>query len=362
MTAVDEFTPAHAVVVSNKDEIIIPLARVVATIVVGLLLLESHFFTIPVAARSYRPGIFAFYIFVIAVIGLALKKMYTTHAPVIAGAAGRTFGPIIQYGPKSLHSATVVMLHGLGDTGNGWAPVAPEMGMDHIKWIFPTAPTRPISVNMGMQMPGWFDIDHLDEASFLKMMKGSHGFDQDGTDESVDYVLKLIDAEIKATGIPAERIVLGGFSQGGHVALKTLLRQSGHRLAGYMALSTWLEPVAASIDDAGRKTPLFYGHGSSDPLIPPMVAQLSADHLQKNLQLEDLRFKMYPGMQHSTCSQEMQDMRAFLAAVLPPVEPKAEDINGMSVRELKTFISSRGGSSDSILEKSELQEKARSLL
>ena len=93
-----------------------------------------------------------------------------------------------------------------------------------------------------------------------------------------------------------------------------------------------------------------------------MVAQLSADHLQKNLQLEDLRFKMYPGMQHSTCSQEMQDMRAFLAAVLPPVEPKAEDINGMSVRELKTFISSRGGSSDSILEKSELQEKARSLL
>ena len=90
---------------------------------------ESHFFTIPVAARSYRPGIFAFYIFVIAVIGLALKKMYTTHAPVIAGAAGRTFGPIIQYGPKSLHSATVVMLHGLGDTGNGWAPVAPEMGI-----------------------------------------------------------------------------------------------------------------------------------------------------------------------------------------------------------------------------------------
>ena len=236
------------------------------------------------------------------------------------------------------------------------------MGLDHVKWIFPTAPTRPITVNMGMSMPGWFDIDHLDEASFLKMMKGTHGFDREGTEESVDYVLKLIDEEIKSTGIPADRIVLGGFSQGGHVALKTLLKQSGHRLAGYMALSTWIEPVAASMDEKTRKTPLFYGHGSSDPLIPPMVAQLSADHLQKNLQLEDLRFKMYAGMQHSTCFQEMEDMKAFLSSVLPPVAPKAEDIDGMSVRELKAFIASRGGSSDSILEKSELQQKARSLL
>jgi len=89
-------------------------------------------------------------------------------------------------------------------------------------------------------MPGWFDIDHLDESSFMKMMKGQHQFDPDGTDESVKYVMDLIDQEV-AAGIPTERIVLGGFSQGGHVALKTLFEKE-LKLAGCLALSTWIEP------------------------------------------------------------------------------------------------------------------------
>jgi predicted esterase len=291
-----------------------------------------------------------------------VRKMYTTHAPTISGAAGRAFGPIIQYGPRGKHTATVIMLHGLGDTGNGWAPVAPEMAMDHVKWIFPTAPTRPITVNMGMSMPGWFDIDHLDEASFMKMMKGDHGFDKEGTDESVEYVVRLIEEEIKVTGISPDRVVLGGFSQGGHVALKTMIKQIGMNLGGYMALSTWIEPVKMQLDDATRKTPVFYGHGASDPLIPPMVAQLSAEHLKRNLGFEDLKFTMYPGMQHSTCHQEMQDMKAFLGAVLPAAQPRSEDIDSMSVRELKSFIASRGGNPQMSLEKSELVQQAKSLL
>lgn len=219
---------------------------------------------------------------------------------------------------------------------------------------------------MGMSMPGWFDIDHLDEASFVKMMKGTTGFDEEGTEESVDYVLKLIETEIKSAGIPADRIVLGGFSQGGHIALKAILRQrdSGHMLAGYMALSTWIEPVQTSVDEVTRKTPLFYGHGTADPLIPPMVAQLSADHLEKNLKFEDLRFNMYPGMQHSTCYQEMEDMKRFLSTVLPASvkEVKEEDVDGMSVRELKSFIQSRGGDPSTMIEKAELRQAARSLL
>lgn len=262
------------------------------------------------------------------------------------------------------------MLHGLGDTGNGWAPVAPEMAMDHVKWIFPTAPTRQITVNMGMSMPGWFDIDHLDEAKFVEMMQGTTGFDDEGTNESVDYVLKLIEAEIKSTGIPADRIVLGGFSQGGHIALKAILRQRDSvagmgRLAGIMALSTWIEPVQAEVDEATRKTPLLYGHGSSDPLIPAQVAQLSADHLQQKLNFQDVRFKMYPGMQHSTCFEEMEDMKTFLMALLPPnddVEVKPEDIESMSVRELKSFIVRKGGDPSAMLEKGELKQAARSLL
>lgn len=111
--------------------------------------------------------------------------------------------------------------------------------------MFPTAPTRPISVNMGMEMPGWFDIDHLDEASFMRMMKGDHGFDPDGTEESVKYVVDLIEQEVQS-GIPMNRIVLGGFSQGGHIALKALFHKE-LTLAGCLALSTWLEPQKAQV-------------------------------------------------------------------------------------------------------------------
>ena len=111
--------------------------------------------------------------------------------------------------------------------------------------MFPTAPTRPITVNMGLEMPGWFDIDHLDEASFMRMMKGEHGFDPDGTDESVKYVVDLIEQEVQR-GIPMNRIVLGGFSQGGHIALKALFHKE-LTLAGCLALSTWLEPQKGQV-------------------------------------------------------------------------------------------------------------------
>ena len=89
-------------------------------------------------------------------------------------------------------------------------------------------------------MPGWFDIDHLDEEAFQAMMKGHRGFDPEGTSESIEYVNTLIEKEVQS-GIPRERIVVGGFSQGGHIALRAAL-QHHTRLAGCVALSTWLEP------------------------------------------------------------------------------------------------------------------------
>lgn len=286
-------------------------------------------------------------------------------SPGLKGVAGRTFGPIISYPALSRHTGTVIMLHGLGDTGNGWSPVAPELGMDHIRWVFPTAPTRPISVNMGMSMPGWFDIDHLDEPSFMKMMKGHHGFDPEGVQESVSYVEHLIEMETRVHGIPPERIVLGGFSQGGHIALKSLVNGKKIKLAGLMALSTWLEPQHIELDQEITNTPVFYGHGASDPLIPPMVAQLSVQHLLENHKFSDLKFNMYPGMQHSTCYEEMRDMKEFLQRVIPPEPQQAvteEDISSMSVRELKHFLQSRGVDPSKFLEKSELLNEAKRLV
>ena len=171
---------------------------------------------------------------------------------------GRAFGELVVQKPSGQHSATVIILHGLGDTGHGWKAAASQISLGpHVKFVFPTAPTRPITLNMGMPMPGWFDISAL--STIDKMMES---MDHDGIRESVDYVKGLIDKEV-AAGIPPERIAVGGFSQGGHVALKTVL-QYPKKLAACIGMSTWLEPfsfeVGLSPPCLMRTTPLTCIH------------------------------------------------------------------------------------------------------
>eukprot|EP00889_Picochlorum_renovo_P000527 jgi/Picre1/27557/NNA_000524.t1 len=165
------------------------------------------------------------------------------------------------------------------------------------------------------------------------MMKGHHGFDEEGTQEAVQYVEQLISQEVEG-GVPPERIVLGGFSQGGHVALKALLRKK-IKVAGLVALSTWLEPQHVDLEEHVLETPILYGHGASDPLIPPNVAQMSSGD---------------------------EGFEEFLGKTLPAKKVVAEDIDGMSVRELKGFLQSHGIDPSGFLEKSELQEQCRQLL
>jgi predicted esterase len=208
-------------------------------------------------------------------------------------------------------------------------------------------------------MPGWFDIDHLDEQAFQAMMKGHKGFDPDGTQESISYISDLIAKEVES-GIPADRIVVGGFSQGGHIALRTAL-QSKVKLAGCAAMSTWLEPSPFEIPAANLDLPIFYGHGTADPLIPAIIAQASNKTLDDR-GIKNVEFKLYPGMGHSTCPQELQNLKQFLLKVLPDKALTKEDIEKMSAKELKGFLQERGASAVGLLEKSELVAKALSLL
>lgn len=226
--------------------------------------------------------------------------------------------------------------------------------------IFPTAPTRPISVNMGMQMPGWFDIDHLDESSFRSMIQGHKSFDPEGIDESVGYVKDLIAREIEA-GIPAERIVVGGFSQGGHIALKAAL-QHAPTLAGCVALSTWLEPLnnGSSKTSLATNLPIFHGHGTADPLIPITIAA-ATQKVFESLRFSKVESKFYPGMGHSSCTEEMADLKRFLNTILPDIAaapPTREEVSSMSTRQLKEFLHSQGISTVGLLEKNELLTKA----
>ncbi len=195
----------------------------------------------------------------------------------------RTYGPIISLPPSNLsrHTATVIFLHGLGDTGNGWAPVSKDLALHlpHVKFLFPTAPTRNITVNMGMSMPGWFDIAHLDINSLKDMMEGKPA-DENGIEESVAYIHQLVDIEIKS-GIPRHRIVVGGFSQGGHVRLTF---RPLKLIASYHPsnLTTYLPTFSSA--DCSQNSPVFPSFHIPLLLSPSSSWLYSSFHMVRNPQ------------------------------------------------------------------------------
>ena len=209
------------------------------------------------------------------------------------------------------HSGTLLFLHGLGDSGHGWAPVMQIIRQPHLKYICPHAPAQPVTLNMGMVMPSWFDIRALD---------ASASEDEAGIKAAAAKVHDWLRAE-EANGIPSHRIVLGGFSQGGGLALYAALTYD-KPLAGVVGLSTWLPlhaQIAARVADGSipnKTTPILQGHGDADPLVLPAIGQLTASYIAAFN--PNHSFKSYPAMGHSSCDQEISDLKAFLQQVLPP--------------------------------------------
>ena len=206
----------------------------------------------------------------------------------------------IETGPRP--EAAILWLHGLGADGHDFEPIVPELKLKKpLRFIFPHAPMRPVTINQGMRMRAWYDILQL----------GGGPEDEAGLRASQ----KITEELIRAQGLPANKIVLAGFSQGGAIVLQTALRYP-ERLAGVMALSTYL-PLAATVaaerSDANRDLPIFMAHGQYDDLIPMQRARASREHLEK------LGYKIewhdYP-MPHSVCAPEIADISAFLGKVL----------------------------------------------
>ncbi len=203
---------------------------------------------------------------------------------------------------------SVIWMHGLGDSGEGWAPIVNELdlsGLPGIRFIFPHANTMPVTINGGYVMRSWYDIIHTD----LGRQE-----DEKGLRESQILVDALIEREI-ARGVPAQRIVLGGFSQGCAMTLQAGLRYP-QKLAGLMCLSGYLplaDKAAAERHAANQDTPIFMVHGTMDPVIPIGRAIASRDLLkQLGYQVE---WHDYP-MQHSACAEEVQHISAWLQKVL----------------------------------------------
>ena len=202
-------------------------------------------------------------------------------------------------------------MHGLGADGHDFEPIVPELALPRgpMRFIFPHAPHRPVTINGGMRMPAWYDIldPSLDPASRRE--------DAQGIRESQAQVEALVAREL-ARGVPASRIVLAGFSQGGAIALHAGLRHA-QRLAGIMALSTYLplqSTLAAEASAANRDVPVFMAHGLADPVVVPLRATASRDLLRGAGYA--VQWHEYP-MPHAVCAEEIADIGAWLRAVLP---------------------------------------------
>jgi len=205
--------------------------------------------------------------------------------------------------------AAVIVLHGLGADGTDFVPVAHELelaAVGPVRFVFPHAPTRPVTINGGYVMRAWYDILGLDARELRE--------DERGLRESQRLVEALIARE-KSRGIPAARIVLAGFSQGCAMALMTGLRH-GERLAGLVGLSGYL-PLAAKTDaerhDANRDAPIFLAHGTADPVIPIARARQSRDALVA--MGHAVEWHEYP-MPHSVSAAEIADLNRWLLRVL----------------------------------------------
>lgn len=211
--------------------------------------------------------------------------------------------PKIVIEPKDKATASVIWLHGLGADGHDFESIVPELDLSQqVRFIFPHAPIRPITIYQGYEMRAWYDVFQMD---FSKTFT-----DEEGIRESSSAIDQLIDHEIQ-TGISSNRIILAGFSQGGAIVLHAGLRYPT-KLGGLLVLSSYL-PLANTLQKeaskANQTTPILMLHGIVDNIIPIQIAQKSYELLfEANY---PVKWNDYP-MQHCICTQEIEDIKKWL--------------------------------------------------
>lgn len=215
--------------------------------------------------------------------------------------------PCVELGTKDAEYC-IIWLHGLGANGHDFEPIVPELNLSaakNIRFIFPHAPSQPVTINGGIVMPAWYDI-------ISPQMEQRE--DASGIRRSQQLIEALVQRE-NARGVATEKIILAGFSQGGAIALHTGLRYP-QRLAGILALSTYLplvQTVRQEASEINQALPIFMAHGSHDPIVPLRLGDDSRHYLEQlGYQLE---WKTY-FMEHSVCPEEISDISQWLFKVL----------------------------------------------
>ena len=211
----------------------------------------------------------------------------------------------VEIEPDQPAAGTIIWLHGLGADAHDFEPIVPQLTLNQpLRFVFPNAPVRPVTINAGMEMRAWYDIDPGAPLSGEAEIR-----------ESAAAVQKLLEQE-NTRGIPTAAITLAGFSQGGVIALQLGLR-SNERLAGIMALSTYVhdhEHLSEEVSFASIDVPIFMAHGRADPMIPIARAVTSREAMAAlNYQIQWHEY----AMGHQVCPEEIADIAAWLNSIYP---------------------------------------------
>jgi phospholipase/carboxylesterase len=204
----------------------------------------------------------------------------------------------IEINPNNPAKATIIWLHGLGASGDDFVPIVPELHLPenlNIRFIFPHAPKRPVTINFNYVMPAWYDIYDLNREAKE---------DEAGIDASCNTIAQLIDQE-KNRAVASDKIILAGFSQGGAIALRTALHYPD-KLAGVLALSTYLplaKKTGGNLSHANKDLPIFMAHGTHDDIVPLQFAEMSKNFLEQHGYQVD--WQTYP-MAHQVCAAEIK--------------------------------------------------------
>ena len=210
----------------------------------------------------------------------------------------------IEINPATPAIGTVILLHGLGADGNDFVPVVPELRLPAklpLRFVFPNAPQQAVTINNGYIMPAWYDITSMDI---------NQRTDKSGMAASISELEKFI-AHEESLGIPADKIILAGFSQGAVIALLTGLNFP-RRLAGILAMSGYLPDSAPALNAANQATPIFMAHGRQDTVVPYPAGLASYDALH---QLGVAASWHSYQMAHSVSEKEIQDIAAWLCGI-----------------------------------------------
>jgi len=234
-------------------------------------------------------------------------------------------------------SGLVIICHGLGDTAEGLVVIAERLAaqMPHIKFVLPTAPIQPVTMNMGMDMNSWYDIVGLDERSNESC---------NGIEQSRSTITRILDNENLTNGLNYNRMALVGFSQGGALSLYTGM-QFSNLLAGIVVLSGYLPQTKEFCITPGlENTPVLHCHGVADPMVQySMAVKTHKVMIQKGA--TNYQLKKYPDVQHTIITDEIRDVESFLANILPydeKIRIRPKDPSKMTVKELRSLIQNLG--------------------